>query len=428
MPGLNPNRYPLDLTGTATTNLVSNEAVSLLQKKVRVFAPRNGPFYPDGLIITDTVTGLPLTTTQYKNLYLVAPAAEAAKKEVFALVAILDQTVSNQLACTYQTIGGDFVQSVDSITAMVDALSSDSRPASWDNILDREDVFTPTQHYQSAGSTLGWEYLAMALQTLSMTLLLGDSLKKDFVLRYLDATLLNSNATVEALVGPNSELGQHIAEVNAHNVDKAALGFPNVQNYAIASNQEAMEGIRSDLYVVASSLPAAIQNAVNGGMDAHIGNHTNPHGVTAAQVGLGNVMNYQEAVADDFNSLDAANKRYVTNVSLSLWLTSALSGINATYSSSLATIDQRVTDLGTQATSVVGQAAAATAAANTAAANTQSAVTEAQLAKTQAETNAQAVVGAQSAAQALLSGYVTAAVAAADAAGYSRGYADGRRA
>jgi len=53
-------KYPLDLTGKSSTNLVIGEVHSLPVNQTRVFVPSYGPFYTASLIVRDAATGLPL--------------------------------------------------------------------------------------------------------------------------------------------------------------------------------------------------------------------------------------------------------------------------------------------------------------------------------------------------------------------------------
>ena len=425
MSGINPNRYPKDYTGIATTNLVAGEVVNLDNRRVRVFAPRNSPFFKSSMVIKDLSTGRTLTGSQFRCFHLNAPASAFAGQEIFTMVAITDQAVGSQLSIDYQTVGADYVQSFDSILNMIGALTADTRPASWGNILERADLFAPTQHLHPIGETMGWEYLAFSLQNLALAITLGDDVKKDSILQYIDAMLANSAAAVQSQINSTSEFGRHIADTNnPHGITPEDLGLANLRNYAIATAQQAMEGVRTDLYVTVDVLQAAIRNVVNSGMDAHIGRTDNPHGTTAAQLGLGNVQNYPAATAADLDNPNPAQPKYVTNVTLGNWLTGWLNAKSQAYAASLASISQQLTALSTAATTATAQAQTATSAAQTATANTSQAVSLAQAALDQAQANAAAVTESESAAAAAIQAYVAQAVAAADAAGYSRGFAD----
>ena len=73
-----------------------------------------------------------------------------------------------------------------------------------------------------------------------------------------------------------ADLTGHIQnQNNPHNVTKAQVGLGNVTNVEQASKQD---------------------------FQHHLGNHNNPHSVTKTQVGLGNVTNVEQASKQDFDA------------------------------------------------------------------------------------------------------------------------------
>lgn len=423
---INPNKYVLDLTGTNTSNLITDENVVLGTTKVRVFTPINGPFFQESLVIKDLSTNLTLTSNQYRCLLLVPTASSISGKAVYSIIAITDQNVGQNLLISYQTVGGDFNQSLQPILDLIDALINDNRPSDWGSIIDRQDLFNPTQHMHPLGDTLGWEYLAYAIQLLSTAILLGDNVKKEQVLTYLDDKLNTSNAAVEVVINETSTLGRHILDTaNPHGVTKEQIGLSKVQNYDTATLEQTMAGEREDLYVVVAHLQAAIQNVVNGGMDAHILDKNNPHEVTAAQLNLGNVKNYAEAILSDIENPQLNEPKYITNISLALWLNAYKTTMNQQYATSLSTIATQLNGFVSQINTLTTIANTALTQAQSAAEDITTALNTATQALAVADENKTSIVNAKAAADTVVAEYVTAAVTAARAAGYADGYADG---
>ena len=428
MSNINPNRYPVDYNGTALTNKVVGEAVTLNTRKVRAFAPLNAPYFSKNIVITDTTTGRPLTSSQYKcfNLMAAPSAIAGAGNEVFSVVVITDQAVGNSLSVDYQTVGGDYVQGFDSIVQMLGALTQDNRPVTWDNILNRDTEFTPNQHLHPLADTVGWEYFCVALEQLKLAILLGDDIKKDFILQYIDAALASSDAAAAAAVSPSSPFGAHVNDMNnPHGVTATELNLGNVQNFAIATLTEVYAGIVTNKYVTVDQVGLAIQNAINAGMDAHIADHDNPHQTDKVKVGLDQVLNLPIAAAEDLSAPDQSNPKYVTTPVLGTWLNSYFAAQQTSIGQAIATVTTSVTTAKTAALAAQAQAQTAQLAAQGATTQTSQAVTAATAALTQAQENAQAVTASQTAAQTLVQQYLVAAVAAARASGYSSGYADG---
>lgn len=427
MSSINPNRYPVDYTGTARTNAVVGEVVSLPSKRVRIFAPLNAPYFKSSVKITDLSTGALLNDTQWKPFALAAAVTQKTdmSNPVYALIGITDQSVGSNLSIDYQTVGSDFVTGYENLKAMIDSMAADDRPAQWGDVLGKEPGFNPNQHLQSITDTLNWEYVITFLDQLKLAVVLGDQLKKDTVLGYIDQALARSNALITSSVSPDSVFGQHVATSNAHGVSAATIGLNLVQNYRVATLAEAYAGTANNLYLTTDLVRAVVQNQINNGMDAHILGRNNDHQVTKGQVGLGLLENYAPAILADLQNPSSTQPKYVTNTILASWLNAyfqtqrtsidgTLQGINTSIAE-VSQLAQQASQLATQAT---------TAAANAVAQNEQ-AEQLATAALLQSQENEAGVAGSVSAVNTLFSSYVAAAVAAAKAEGYDQGYAAG---
>lgn len=98
---------------------------------------------------------------------------------------------------------------------------------------------------------------------------------------------------------------------NPHSVTKAQVGLSVVENYPVASRQEAEGGTASNRYMTPLLTAQAIEAIVGDDFDLHIANIQNPHSVTKAQVGLGSVQNYGVATKVEAEE-GTLNSRYMT--------------------------------------------------------------------------------------------------------------------
>lgn len=98
---------------------------------------------------------------------------------------------------------------------------------------------------------------------------------------------------------------------NPHQVTKAQVGLGSVQNYPMASSAEAIAGSATDRYVSPNTLGAAITSLIRNDFDAHAANTNNPHNVTKAQIGLVYVENYPVASAEEARA-GTRSDRYMT--------------------------------------------------------------------------------------------------------------------
>ena len=100
----------------------------------------------------------------------------------------------------------------------------------------------------------------------------------------------------------------HISDLNnPHQTNKNQIGLGQVQNYPLASASEAQLGNDNDKYMTPLLTAKAINYQVGTTLAEHLTNTSNPHGVNKEDVGLGQVPNYAMALVDDVNN-SAANK------------------------------------------------------------------------------------------------------------------------
>lgn len=106
---------------------------------------------------------------------------------------------------------------------------------------------------------------------------------------------------------------------NPHLVTKAQIGLGNVQNYKISTLPQARDGSRNDLYMTPLSVKEAIKSQVETPVTDHLTSYDNPHRVSKSQVGLGNVQNYSVAsisVAEDMESNNTYMTPYLTGMAI----------------------------------------------------------------------------------------------------------------
>ena len=424
--------YPVDYTGNSNTNLILNESITLTPGNVRAFSPLYAPFFSKNIVIVDALSGLTLQASQYEFYYLVAaPSAIAGPgNTVYALVIITDATVSNTLTVTYQTVGGSYTTGYETIIQMVNNILATTQqnlanPVVWNNVKNLPSDFPENLHIHSIDQTVGWEFVASQLEQIKLAILLGDQVNKDFVMSYINQAITNANNAQINLAAAGTTFGNHISSTsNPHNVVPATIGLGNVLNYGTATLQQAYAGT-PNLYVTADVAQALVQNQVNLGMDAHISNYNNPHGVTPAQIGLGNVQNYGVASLADITSPVSGNPKYVTNTVLGPWLTNYFAATSNATNAQLATLTTSSNNTLTAANTAQANAASALAAANAAQAQVTTTLAQVNTAlgvANQIETDA---ANATAAATALVESYIAQAVTSAESNYYALGYAAG---
>lgn len=432
MSGSTPTVYPIDYTGTANTNLIANESVTLADQAFRAFSPLYAPFFKKNIVIVDNGSGLRLTPTQYSCYNLIsAPSAIAGiGNEVYAVILVTDDHVSNNLSISYQTVGGAYTSGYEAITGLVNNLLASNQvantdPIDWYTIQNLPNGFPENLHLHSLGDTVGWEFMASQLEQLKLAIMLGDQINKNFVLSYIDKAVTNSKNTLTNLTGFGSPFGNHISNFsNPHNVTAAQIGLGNVVNYPVATTAQAYAG-SAGYYVTADQVLAVVQNQINLGLDAHILNMNNPHQVTAAQIGLGLVVNCAVASLDDLNNPVSGTNLYVTNTVLGQYLDQYFQTQNSSTQTSLSSVTAQAQAALTAANTALATATADSDTATTAALGITAATTTANAALAAANQNLTNAQNSNASAVTLLQTYVASAVAAAQTAYFTKGYEAG---
>lgn len=432
MPTIVPNRYPLDYSGTLASNLIENEVVQLQPGPFRVFSPLYSPYFQKNIVIVDSATGLTLQPTQYSCRSLVGSvsAISGMGNDVYSIVVILDEAVSNSLTVDYQSVGGHYTTGYESLLGMIDNLLNTNQgsgdPMAWSALSNLPEGFTENLHLHTVGATTGWEYLAAALEKLKNAILMGDQLSKQFVLSYIDQAVQASIAMRTAATLAGTPFGDHILDQNnPHNITKQQLSLDLVENYATATLAQAYEGTAPNLYVTADQVRAVVLDQINLGMDAHIANQANPHAVTKTQVGLSNIMNYPVASASDLTTPVTNTPKYVTNIAAAAWLSSYFTALNSGNASAISTMNANSLAALTAAQDALAEATAASTAVAASTTSIAASTVVASNALTTANQNTVDAQNAESAAQQLIQDYLAPALVATESAAYARGFADG---
>lgn len=286
-------RYPLDGTGVSPDNLVVGEEHQLSTRAVRCVAPIYGGFFAESVLVKDFATNQTLVRgVDYVFGELFEFPTGRYGKEIFGIIAITKPGVT-KISINYQALGGDYSYSMDAIIAMLDSLNLGERPVEWGSIINRPTMFDPATHFHDIGDVYGFEYIVHAIERLRFAVLTGDVASHDEIYRYIDKTAkLNSDATAAVA----KDLADHEADkTNPHVVTKAQVGLGVVENYATASQTDMDTGTAANLYLTPNIVAKYVTDKAVTPLNNHIGNKSNPHAVTKAQVGLGSVENYPPA-------------------------------------------------------------------------------------------------------------------------------------
>jgi hypothetical protein len=337
--------YPFDPTGTAETNLVVRERHTINPPDYTDYyfiVPFVGPFFENNLQIQHFPSGKILVKGEdYLLGYRFLSASRATANQVWGAISLLGRELTGVLEVTYQTLGGDWTINEAIAAEMLANVMSNPRRTSWEQIHGPMQNFPVIDHEWNLVDMVGMSEVNLTIRSIAETIeaasgatinnhlndinnphnvtkaQVGLGLVQNFPIasageaaagtsneRYM--TPLRTAAMIQALSG--NDITTHATDMNnPHAVTKTQVGLGNVDNYSTATDNEARDGLRNDRFITPRGAALLIGQLVAPGIGDHMTDLTNPHQVTASQVGLGNVPNWQiptNAIAISGNSME----------------------------------------------------------------------------------------------------------------------------
>lgn len=286
-------QYPLDLTGTSPTNKIVGERREITTNTERVFVPKAGPFYTDSFVIYNDETNLPLKPVD--DYLLVQPFAQASLrsgKDVQSAV-VLKMAAPVIVRMDYQVVGGEYSWNLGALADLIAELNLDERAVKWGSIIGRPTMYPAAPHIHDIGDTYGWEYVVWQLERITNAILVGDEASHEELRQQMLFIRDGLQANIDKV---DNKLIEHINDVlNPHKTTKAQVGLGSVDNFPTANDVEANAGTALNRFMTPAATTILGTRIAKEEVNAHEAKKTNPHNVTKAQVGLGNVDNFLTA-------------------------------------------------------------------------------------------------------------------------------------
>lgn len=180
-------KYPLDLTGTAPTNLTLDERVVLPRTKSRAFSPRNGPFFANSSFVLRSLPSgkILVPEVDYTSLFLYESATFKTNQPICGIIHVTNPDYDGEFSYDYQVVGGNFSSNVEAIAQAIEALELDGRAVHWDDVLDKPVLFPAAPHMHHVNDLYGMDALIAALEAQTKAITEGDSLMKSQILERL---------------------------------------------------------------------------------------------------------------------------------------------------------------------------------------------------------------------------------------------------
>jgi len=280
--------YPFDPYGNNPGCRIVDE-LQVLQTPGRddyyFIIPKAAPFFTKSLVVKDDATGTKYVEgIDYVVGHHFVEAMTETGKALAGSIRFLKRSITGVVSLTYQTVGGQWGFDDQAILEELSNKSVNPLVRTWAEIDVLPAAFPPVEHDQEASTLIGFQEVV------------------DEVGRVADAISLTDEGT---------NLDHISSRSNPHQVTKTQVGLGNVPNYGMASDVDAIAGVRDDLFMSPRAVELQITNGVGAGYADHLSDVDNPHYVTKFQVGLGNVENY--TIADETTARAmVAGDQYIT--------------------------------------------------------------------------------------------------------------------
>lgn len=169
-------QFQFDPTGVNPNNLISNELHSLTEANFRDFyfiIPVNSPFYTNNLSITLKETnGSIIYLTENVDYLLGLPyygLTRSTGLPVYGAITFSSKYTSGSISLTYQTVGGPFITSNNTLYTALAQLGYNPLIARFDQISEVPVTLPPVSHEQALNTIMGSDQLVDAVNTLTQT-------------------------------------------------------------------------------------------------------------------------------------------------------------------------------------------------------------------------------------------------------------------
>lgn len=343
--------YPFDPTGTSSANRIINEQHVITAVNFRNYhyvIPDFAPFFKNNFQIKiqyEDGQERPLEEGRdyyFSNQFI--DASRACAKPVYGSISFLDTNLYGIMTVSYNTVGGMWTLTAEEILRILAEEMRNPRITTWEQITYLPERFPVVDHEWDLVDMVGASKVVESIDSITQAIYASNAGGLAAHINNLD----NPHSVTKAQVGLAAVqnfgiatqlqateglistaymtplrvreavntfaavlVSEHSSRTdNPHQVNKSQVGLSNVDNYPTANTQEAVGGVATNRFVTPAGLKAAIDSGLTVSA-AHIANKQNPHDVTKAQVGLFNVENYLIATEQEARA-GILNDRYMT--------------------------------------------------------------------------------------------------------------------
>lgn len=172
-----PITYPLDITGSSSTNLVTNEEHNVVEfpyMNSYLIMPDFSPFFSNSLIVGYSDGVNPnrqlVLGTDYTLALSYWGASRSIGLPVCGAILLSPNIVSGTIGLQYQTLGGPWEANREEVLNNIMALDGDPRNVIWDVLSDVTNCFPSTNNSMVVNTSSGLQQLIESIDNLAVTI------------------------------------------------------------------------------------------------------------------------------------------------------------------------------------------------------------------------------------------------------------------
>lgn len=162
-------RYPFDPTGRSTDNLVRDELHTLSLDGNQTIVPRYGAFYNASLVVKQGEKTL-ILNKDYQLSYFWQDATFKVGQPVSIAFQMINNDLLGDILVSYQTVGGEYQNSLDITEQFVHQGAKNHRNTFWDEIIDKPEAYVPTRHLHHINDVFGLSRLVEIIEEMRRSL------------------------------------------------------------------------------------------------------------------------------------------------------------------------------------------------------------------------------------------------------------------
>lgn len=190
---MSSSSYPLDITGTAASNLIEGERHNLTAANAaayRLLIPEAAPFHTNNAAIVhidEQGNRHPLQENVHYQLSLIYEAGtRGLGRPLYGAFKIIDSTLDGQVDLAYQTIGDKWVADASYVLERLAESNYNERTTIWDNLTNVQELFPPDEHRLEMDYLYGHKELIDAIAGITNQIAQGPGSVTPFALHLLN--------------------------------------------------------------------------------------------------------------------------------------------------------------------------------------------------------------------------------------------------